>query len=445
MRTLRLRAYCAASLALFLVIAPWSGTNMCRAAELDIDNIMQRMLAEKGDFDPKVLHEAGVDGLKQLFDKLFPQLQEMAGKALSPEEAAGLVVQLGAEKFTDRKAATEKLSTEAGEVYRSLVQKAIGDEDPEVNFRAKKILKVWAERNRNRPRVNYSRYDHALSIYMAGKHDEAVLTEMAKLVRRVFRSCPLRPGQQQLLSYSLGAVTRSGKDKITDLLIPLLEHPSDSIATSVTADVGRNYGIAYFPRLLLEALKSHRESVVRTALSRVGDLGNVDTTKAPAVKKLVTAIFNGDNEELKFQACCVMVRLYADKKAYAYLLAQTRSEDASRVLSATRFLADPRNGDIKATPELLAHLGPLMQSTDSNVRSLATHTLGRCQGAETVELLIPALGHPDENIRGTALYGLPRQTDKKMLREKLAAAIEDSKNETLVKNAKALLEKLGPE
>jgi hypothetical protein len=442
MRTLRLRVYCAASLALFLAIAPWTGTDTCQAAELDIDNVMERMLAEKGDFDPKVLHEAGVDGLKQLFDKLFPQLQEAVGKALSPEEAAGLVVQLGAEKFLHRKAATEKLSGEAGEVGRPLVEKAARDEDPEVNFRAKKVLAVWAERNRARNQVNYSNYRRALEKYLACKHDESVLIEMAKLTRRVLECGPLRQGQRELRHFVLRAVTRSGKDKITDLLTPLLKHPSDSIATWVTESVCVRIDIEYVPRLLLEALKSDRECVVMAALYRVVLVGSADQAKAPTVKKLTTAIFNGDNEKLKLQSCYPMAYCYREQEAYDYLLAQTKSEDASRAYRALSLLASVASS-WKMTPEFLAHVGPLLQSKDRNVRKCAVYALCVYKGAQIVDLLIPSLGDPDERTRIEVQRWLPRQTDRKMLKEKLAAAIKDSKNEILVKDAKAVLEKLG--
>jgi hypothetical protein len=79
-----------------------------------------------------------------------------------PAEVTRLVRQLGAPRFIDRQVATETLSS-LGPAAAGAVKQAIGDADPEVRFRARQILRVIRQQDRQR----------VISAFIAGADVEA--------------------------------------------------------------------------------------------------------------------------------------------------------------------------------------------------------------------------------------------------------------------------------
>jgi hypothetical protein len=250
----------------------------------------------------------------------------------------------------------------------------------------------------------------------------------------------LLKGQRRLLEHCLAALAKSGSDRHTDPLIPVLGHDDVSIAVWVTRTVGSRSGNRYFPRLLLEALKSRRDPVVDAALSWTPNCW--DRSRSAQVKRLVTAIFEGDNEKLKFHACFPMMHSYGDKRAINYLLDQTHSPDKARARRAISWIGDACNTHKKAFPRLLEQLGPLLKSKDKDLRRRAADALGTYEGQQIVDALIPLLGDPEEIIRNEASSNLLEQRDKSMLKARLADAARNARSRTVRAKAKELLSRL---
>jgi hypothetical protein len=251
---------------------------------------------------------------------------------------------------------------------------------------------------------------------------------------------PLQKGQRNLIEYGLAALAKTGDDRVVDPLIPLLKHKDYAVAVMVTRSIGSHKDNRYFPRFLLEALKSDREFVVAAALDWTPNCW--DPAKANEVRRLVTAVFEGSNEKLKFQACFPMMHSYGDRRAIDYLLSQANNPDKARAVRAMGWIGDACNSGKQAFPELLATLVPLLKSEDKEIRRRAAYALGTYQGTEVVDNLIPLLADSEDIIRQETSSKLLAQQDKTMLKTRLADAAEKSENETVRAKAKELLEKL---
>ena len=283
-------------------------------------------------------------------------------------------------------------------------------------------------------------YADAFSVYLIGITDKAMLSELAQRTRLILETEPKPKGQRKLLSHCLSAIAKSGNDQITDQLTPLLKHEDEEIAVWVTRTVGSHSGNRYFPRMLLEALKSDRERVVDTALSWTPNCW--DRNKSSEVKRLVTAVFGGDNQRLKFHACFPMMHSYGDRRAIDYLLSQTKSPDKARAGRAISWIGDSCNSGKKVFPKLLEHLVPLLTSKDKALRRRAADALGTYQGPEVVDALLPLLGDQEDIIQRETSRNLLDQRDKTMLKVRLTDAATNAKSKAGRENAKELLSKL---
>lgn len=424
---------------LHLLLAGWAGTATRSLADVGIEDVLSRMSAEKRRFNPEALRKEGVAGLSRLLDRLLPQTAKRPRPSLSKAEAAKFVRQLGHDHYRVRENATRTLTNKA-EPFRELVEQAARDPDLEVAIRAALILIVWDAKRQALLPTDASQYADAFSAYLDGLADKAMLSELARRTRLALQSRSLSEGQRRVLSHCLAALARSGKDRYTDPLIPLLGHDDVSIAVWVTSTVGSRSRNRYFPRLLLEALKSKRERVVDAALSWTPNCW--DRSKSAQVKRLVTAIFEGDNEKLKFHACFSMMHSYADKRAINYLLSQTNSPDKARARRAISWIADACNTRKKAFPRLLEQLGPLLKSKDKELRRMAADALRIYQGQQIVDALIPLLGDPEDIIRSEVSSNLLDQRDKSMLKARLADAARNAHSHTVRAKAKELLSRL---
>ena len=267
-----------------------------------------------------------------------------------------------------------------------------------------------------------------------------MLSHLSRRVRQALEAKPEPEGQLRLLTHCVSTIAKSGDDRFTEHLTPLLGHENVEIAIWITRTVGSHSGNRYLPGLLLEALKSDREGVVGAALSWTTNCWDRD--KSSDVKRLVTAVFEGDNEALKFRSCFPMMHNYGDKRAIDYLLNQANSPDKARAARAISWIGDSCNSGRKAFPQLLASLVPLLKSEDKELRRRAADALGTYQGAQVVDVLIPLLGDQEEIIHREVCSNLLGQRDKGMLKTRLADAAENAQSETVRARSEELLGKL---
>ena len=157
-------------------------------------------------------------------------------------------------------------------------------------------------------------------------------------------------------------------------------------------------------RLLVASLDSNFAEVVREALGacdRLSDNGLVDDTQVALQR-----VFEGDNEELKFQSCFSLMYIYNDTRAIEYLIQQTAASDRDRVGAAITWLGDACNSGNRPPPGLLDALEQHLSSDEVVLRLATCRTLGRYGGEGVVRLLLGSLGDCDERVVDTACYQL---------------------------------------
>ena len=408
----------------------------------DIEATLSEMAREGQVFNPDDLLKMGPRGFSALLDRLLPETAEAGEPLLSREDALRLIEQLGNDDFESRELATQRLA-EVGQPFEELIVDAAQDEDPEVRFRARSVLSAWQKAREEYQTQTVSQYEKAFGVYVKSLADDECLRGLARRVRLALEKGSLHGEKQKLLAHCVEAIAKSGKDEYCDVLTPLLDHKDLAVATWVTRCVGSYSRNRFFPSLLIQALQSGREEVVETAIDWTSDCW--DQSRSQEVKRLLTKIFEGESENLKFHACFPLMYSYGDKKAVAYILLQTQSKDKARARTAIYWIGDACNGGKKAYPELLEALVPFLQSDDKSLRRAAADALGTYAGEEVVRNLIPLLADPEPIIVGEASRNLLKQKDKVMLRRYLTDAQANHSNSLIRQRAGELLEKLEAE
>jgi len=402
-------------------------------------SILVSMLVRQQQFDPAELDAMGPAGMSALLDHLLPDTAEQQPSETPEHDVARLIRRLGDERYRVREEANEAL-LDMGPAIRPAVRAATASEDAEVSWRATCILRHWDSRKTE----DKGRYAPALGSYLTRVKDDERLEEVARRTLLALKDGMPSGGQLAVLQQCIMAVGRSGKDKLTDRLAPLLDHEDVRVAVLVTQLVGAASGNDYFPALMLDALQSQRDEVVLQAISRAPNCWD-DKRKLEVERRLI-AIFEGDKEPLKFQACFPLMHDYRYAPATDYLLEQVGSTDKSRSVRAIGWLGDASNHGRPASQKLLEVFDPLLKSDDYSQRRAACRAVAIYSGEEVVKRLIPLLGDKKAAIATEVTYRLMHQKDKDMLRRLLAAAAKDDPNETVRKKAAELVKNLdGPD
>lgn len=404
--------------------------------EVKIRPLLAAMLVQAEKFDAQSLHAMGLAGLSAVLDHLLPDTAEEETFEAPQDAAAELIEQLGDERFRVRELASEALA-DLGPGIRPALLAAARSSDAEVRWRAICILRRWSSRNTE----DKSRYVPAFAIFLAGISDRERLDELTRRTGLAFDVGMPSGGRMAVLQQCIMTIARTGKDEHIDRLRPLLAHEDVSVGVFVTQTVGSGSGHNFFPALLIEALESPHKEIVRQAIARSANCW--DVKHKGEVKRRLIAIFEGDDEALKFEACYPLMHDHNHAAAVDYLLTQVQSKDQLRATRAIGWIGDSSNLGRPASEKLLKTLDPLLKSTDQNRRRAAARALAMYAGEEVVQRLIPLLGDTNSAVATETTYRLMHQKDKKMLQRLLAAAGKNDPNEKVRKKAAELAEKLG--
>lgn len=405
-------------------------------AEL-IDRQLVEMSRKAAEFDPKELHALGSDGLRALLDTFLPESAEPVKiQEVREEEVRMLLSRLSHDEFRVRQDATEKLIATA-RACRDLVVKATQNEDPEVRFRAERILMAWAPKEAE----STQRYLAAWWVYLEGIKDSDRLDMLARRTVAAFNLDLSNDERLNFLRLCVAGVAQGGDHPSCDLLRPLVKHPDAKIATLVVETVGGYKGDnRFFPQLLVDALGDGRDEVVLAAISKAPNCW--DQSRKQEVRTALEKIFESRSEPLKFQACFPLMHDYHEPRAISYLLAQVESTDTGRRKRALSWLGDACNSGRPATAEILGKLVPLLESRSNQMRHDVAEALGTYAGEEVVKSLLPLLADPQPVVVEAAARGLKGQRDKAMVCRLLEEAAENGSNMTLRGRAREIAAEL---
>jgi len=408
-----------------------------RLSVTKIDAVMAAMGAQRSGFDASELHAMGLEGLSAVLDRLLPDTARPGAVDVADETVERIIARLGDERFPVRESATRDL-VELGRAARPHLIEAAGHSDAEISWRARSILRKWEIEVKE----DKSRFAAGFEVYCEGIQDERRIEELAKRARRVLESGAPNGARRQIVTACMGAVARHGDDRYTDLFRPLLEHEDVQVPVLVVRAVGAAARNRDCPALLLAALEEERRETVVEAMHWAPYCG--DGPHRSDVRRLLVAIFEGDDEALKFQVSFPLMSVFDDLPAAEYLFAQLGSKDERRRSDAFDWIGDSSNFGKPASAKLLDAVGPLLESPDHRIRRRALRTLAIYSGEEVVRRLIPMLADPNASIADEVVPRLQHQTDKEMLRRVLAEAAENGDEKIRTKAAK-VLEKLDQE
>jgi hypothetical protein len=194
--------------------------------------------------------------------------------------------------------------------------------------------------------------------------------------------------------------------KYAAALAPCLEYSNGRVGTWLISSLeGHDNGhplIAY--GLMIEALGSKHTDLVAEALDSATECAQ--TNKREIVHERLIKIFNGPDEENKFQACFALMHQFKHQPAVDYLLEQTASPNQERARRATDWIGDTCNWGQPAYPALLEALDPLLGSDDRELRGSAVDTLTTYAGPEVTSRLLVALADEDRSVVETARRSL---------------------------------------
>ena len=126
------------------VIVGLLGPAEIRAQEVDpeILPVLADMLEQQHAFKAARLHAMGVEGLSAVLDYLLPETADPKSVDLSQQAVAQLIAQLGHENYRARQTAFETLH-QLGRGIQDELMEAARDADPEIRWRARRILRMW--------------------------------------------------------------------------------------------------------------------------------------------------------------------------------------------------------------------------------------------------------------------------------------------------------------
>ena len=416
--------------------AAWGGT---ASAEPDMLAVLADMAVQAHQFKAEKLHALGVAGLSALLDELLPDTAGPKKLRVAASAVAQMIERLGSNSSRVRETATAEL-LEVGPAAAPWLSAAARSGDAEVRWRATYILRSWEARKWD----DKSIYLPAFAVYASGIRDEARLKELLRRTVLAFDAGLPDGGRCAILGVCVRAIVASGDDRYTDQLQPLLKHGDVQVAVLVTASVGEATGSLpqgrYFPRLLLDALRADREEVVSAAIGWAENCG--DSSRRAEIERLLIAIFQGTNEQLKFQVCSPLMHRHHYAPARDYLLQQAQSTDLNHRYMALSWLCNPRQPGAAPDEKTLKTLGELLESKDAHTRYMAVCALSTYTGEEVVKRLIDMLADANQIIPNELRNRLRQQPDKAMLRRLLAQAAKNHDKEKVRQQAAALLRDL---
>jgi len=403
-----------------------------QTADPEMLSILADMVSQQNAFRPERLHALGLDGLRAVLDEVLPETAEPAELTANSDEIAKRIEQLGDANYQTRRAATEKLVRLGRAVEPQLVE-AARRPDPEISWRARRILRHWEKRQTE----DKSRYLPALAVYAAGIDDEPRLREILRRTQLALKSGLRESSRQQVLRQCIVPLARAGKDEYLEPFVPLLKDADVQVAVLVVGAVGEGSRGGRFPDLLVEALRSDRPEVATAAVYQVR--ASTDESRREELEPLLLETFRRSNDALKLQAATVLLHKYDSAEGRDYLLERAEGADRNARYQALSALATTDNSGKEIDKRVLEVLRRQIRSKESTTRRLAARALARYRGDEVLTSLVPLLA--DEQ-RSTAAYvrqmllGYP---DKEALRKRLKAASEDHGDEKLRAAAGELL------
>ena len=404
---------CLATATILGLLLPATGTG--QQPDGEIRAILQDMLAQRHNFKPDQLHALGQRGLVEVLDELLPDTANPKKTEVAEKRIEELIEQLGDANFRIRELASQRLAQLGPGIKPYLVEVA-KHPDADVSWRAVQLLRRWEMQKY----ADKSRYVPAFSVYAAGIHDEARLREMIRRCRLALKAGTPTQGRSSILQLCIKTVALVGDDEYTDQLKPLLAHDDVKVAVLVARAVGQTVGSnssrAYFPSLMIDALKSDRSEVVGAVI------GYVDPCYDPACRPLL----------LGHQYTPVMT----------YVLKQVGSGDRSLKFTALSLLSDARFQDEPIDKPTLEAVAPLLSSVDNNLRRMAVRMLALRSGDEITEHLIPLLGDKYSTIRRDVERRLIAHPDRDLVRKRLSEIVEKDAASQQGKAAAALLPKI---
>ena len=382
-------------------------------AAVKIAPILEEMRCRGGDFAAEPLHAMGTEGLSALLDWFLPQsAKPLSADAIDPA-ALPWVKQLANDNFAKREVASKKLA-QMGVLAYPAVLTATRDNDAEVSFRARQILRGWkTQRIRDMPQ-----YLAAFRVYVAAIDDQARIAAMTVHVKSFLASSSTPPSgfEAEIVRQCISGVTRTGKDRAIDPLASLVTPGNLPVAGFVLGAVAQGATPDYCPALLLETLRSDRADLLQAVLGCWPDCRK--TAQAGEIQQRLRTIMEGPQEDLRPLACRVLYRQFDHPAATDYLVRELEAPgNAGRRMPAILCLLEPRTPAKTLPPPLLKALGKLTQSKDVSDRFQAAQTLANYRGEEVVKLLVPLLGDVGGDV--AAQRGLRNQTDWEMVRKVL--------------------------
>ena len=387
-------------------------------------------------YNPKGLHELGVDGLVGVLDRFFPETAVVKRELKLPDdELAQLIKDLGSEDFRTRERATDRLIVR-GKPSREELLKVIESDDAEVRLRIRRVLAAWE------PKADQVG-DRSLGgfwNYAEGLRDRQRLDLLARrVIAELDRGWPEGP-RLHVLRLCIAGVAKGGDERSCDLLRPLVASKDVRIAKFVTETVGSYKADSrFFPSLLLDALASDREEVAAAAIRWSQDCRH--SPQADKVYLALLAILRERDAALKFQVCLPLIQEFDEPSAWSYVIEQTQSKEPLRAASALSTLADAKHSGRSATPELIKALSPHLASPTLSLRWGAVKALGTHSGDDVIDLLLPLLADSQNSVCEEVQRCLLKQPDQQLLHHRLKVAIEGS-NDALSTNAAEFLAKL---
>ena len=298
---------------------------------------------------------------------------------------------------------------ELGPLVRPRLEKALADTPLSNRLWLEAMVVRWE--TERIPDIGRSR-SH-FSIGFISVKDPNSLDLMAERVHYILKQGRPKSKRQQFVLRMLMALGRSGDDRYSDLLMPLLEHPDVRVAVTVVRGLGAGRNLRYIPPLLLKALESPRIEIAKTAIGYSTSLWGRKRVKA--VRAALVRHFQGDNEELKFKAAFALMHDRGDPEATAYILSQTQSPDRKRARYAIGRIGDSCNSGKPLYPELLDALVPYLKSDDAKLRRAAAVALCTYTGQQMVWLVVPSLNDPDSTVSSGVFSKLRHHRHKQLV------------------------------
>ncbi|MBC7852484.1 MAG: HEAT repeat domain-containing protein, partial [Pirellulaceae bacterium] len=366
------------------------------------------------------LNSASINEFAAAWDYLFP---ESCTSPKSDAEVKRLVEGLREKNLDLRESATRELTIVAQYDRRPLII-AAKSKDIEVELRCKSILAIV---NKSQE-IRLSPYSQALPPFIRQMADDKQLSLLASKTSFALQKGPVPAGQgKKVLAACLERIVTAGKESLCNELIPVLQ-ADERTAHFATENIGSHRDSYFFPAFLLEALRSKHSCVALEAINWTPHCW--DKIKDQLVRKELLLLFNGKDEDVKFNACFPLMHNYHDQDAIRYLVSQADSTDRARKIRAIAWLGDSCNSNQPLTLEIKNAMVPYLSSLDKDLRREAADSIGVYRGEGVIDYLIGFLNDPENIIAQEATTNLMRQKETTVILQRLKAQLPDAPEKT---------------